>query len=99
MTEGKVITCKAAVAWAAKEPLLVEEIQVGPPQKGEVRVKILATGVVSSLHIIIDHHLMKLYLCSATLMLILSQELIPRDFSRAFSAMKAPELLSPLARE
>lgn len=47
MTDGKVITCKAAVAWAAKEPLSIEEIQVGPPQKGEVRVKISATGVVS----------------------------------------------------
>lgn len=47
MTEGKVITCRAAVAWAAKEPLSIEEIQVEPPKAGEVRVKILATGVVS----------------------------------------------------
>lgn len=51
MSEGKVITCKAAVAWAAKEPLSIEDIQVEPPQKGEVRVKIVATGVVS-LHLI-----------------------------------------------
>ena len=47
MTEGKVINCKAAVAWAAKEPLTIEDIQVGPPQKGEVRIRISATGVVS----------------------------------------------------
>lgn len=47
MTEGKVITCKAAVAWAAKEPLKIEDIQVEPPKAGEVRIKILATGVVS----------------------------------------------------
>jgi hypothetical protein len=47
MSEGKVITCKAAVAWAAKEPLSIEEIQVEPPKRGEVRVKIAATGVVS----------------------------------------------------
>lgn len=43
------ITCKAAVAWAAKEPLSIEEIQVDPPKAGEVRVKIFATGVVSFL--------------------------------------------------
>lgn len=41
----KVIECKAAVAWAAKEPLSIETIQVDPPKAGEVRVKILATGV------------------------------------------------------
>lgn len=39
------IECKAAVAWAAKEPLSIETIQVAPPKAGEVRVKILATGV------------------------------------------------------
>lgn len=49
MSEGKVITCKAAVAWAAKEPLSIEDIQVDPPKKGEVRVKIVATGVVMTL--------------------------------------------------
>jgi S-(hydroxymethyl)glutathione dehydrogenase / alcohol dehydrogenase len=44
--EMSVITCKAAVAWAAKEPLSIEDIQVGPPKAGEVRVRITATGVV-----------------------------------------------------
>ncbi|KAN0009571.1 hypothetical protein ACTFIV_010863 [Dictyostelium citrinum] len=44
-TEGKVITCKAAVAWEANKPLVIEDIEVQPPQKGEVRVKILYTGV------------------------------------------------------
>lgn len=47
MSEGQVITCMAAVAWKANEPLSIEEIQVEPPKDGEVRVKILATGVVS----------------------------------------------------
>ena len=47
MTDGKVINCRAAVAWAAKEPLTIEEIQVEPPKRGEVRVQIVATGVVS----------------------------------------------------
>lgn len=48
MTEGKVITCRAAVSWAANEPLKIEEIQVDPPKKGEVRVKIVASGIVSN---------------------------------------------------
>ena len=47
MTEGKVITCRAAVSWGPKEPLKIEEIQVEPPKTGEVRVKIFASGVVS----------------------------------------------------
>lgn len=40
-TTGVPITCRAAVAFAAKEPLRVVDVQVAPPQKGEVRVKIL----------------------------------------------------------
>ncbi|XP_014679164.1 PREDICTED: alcohol dehydrogenase class-3-like [Priapulus caudatus] len=44
-TAGKVITCRAAVAWAEKQPLSIETIQVAPPQAGEVRVKIVATGI------------------------------------------------------
>lgn len=39
------ITCKAAIAWEAGKPLSIEEIQVAPPKAGEVRVKIVATGV------------------------------------------------------
>ncbi|XP_071829890.1 alcohol dehydrogenase class-3-like isoform X1 [Apostichopus japonicus] len=39
------ITCRAAVAWEAGKPLSLEEVEVAPPRKGEVRVKILATGV------------------------------------------------------
>ncbi|KUM03616.1 S-(hydroxymethyl)glutathione dehydrogenase [Chromobacterium sp. F49] len=40
-----VIRCKAAVAWAAGQPLSIEEIEVQPPQAGEVRVRMVATGV------------------------------------------------------
>ena len=40
-----VITCKAAVAWEAGKPLSIEEVQVAPPKAGEVRIKIVATGV------------------------------------------------------
>ncbi|WP_339745889.1 S-(hydroxymethyl)glutathione dehydrogenase/class III alcohol dehydrogenase [uncultured Maricaulis sp.] len=36
---------KAAVAWAVNQPLSIEEIDVMPPQAGEVRVRIIATGV------------------------------------------------------
>ncbi|MBL4796410.1 MAG: S-(hydroxymethyl)glutathione dehydrogenase/class III alcohol dehydrogenase [Oleispira sp.] len=36
---------KAAVAWAVGEPLTMEVVDVMPPQKGEVRVKMVATGV------------------------------------------------------
>ncbi|MES1908707.1 MAG: hypothetical protein MHM6MM_001585 [Cercozoa sp. M6MM] len=44
-TVGKPIECKAAVAWEAKAPLSIETIVVAPPRAGEVRVKILHTGV------------------------------------------------------
>jgi len=44
-TVGQVITCKAAVAWAAKEPLSIETVTVDPPKKGEVRMKVNFTGV------------------------------------------------------
>ncbi|NWU90668.1 ADH1 dehydrogenase, partial [Upupa epops] len=40
-----VIRCRAAVAWAAGKPLSVEEVEVAPPKAGEVRVKIVATGI------------------------------------------------------
>ncbi|KAJ8541554.1 hypothetical protein K7X08_002370 [Anisodus acutangulus] len=32
-TTGKVIRCKAAVAWEAGKPLVIEEVEVTPPQK------------------------------------------------------------------
>ncbi|XP_055629172.1 alcohol dehydrogenase class-3 [Toxorhynchites rutilus septentrionalis] len=44
-TAGKVISCKAAVAWEPKKPLAIETVEVAPPKAGEVRIKILATGV------------------------------------------------------
>ncbi len=34
------IRCRAAVAWEPSKPLSVEEVTVGPPQAGEVRVKV-----------------------------------------------------------
>ncbi|KAH9289018.1 hypothetical protein KI387_033135, partial [Taxus chinensis] len=47
-TANQVITCKAAVAWAAAEPLKIEEIQVDPPQAMEVRIKICYTALCRS---------------------------------------------------
>jgi S-(hydroxymethyl)glutathione dehydrogenase / alcohol dehydrogenase len=46
-TEGKVIKCKAAVCWAAGEELKIEDVEVAPPQKDEIRAKVVATGLVS----------------------------------------------------
>ncbi|RCK49450.1 S-(hydroxymethyl)glutathione dehydrogenase/class III alcohol dehydrogenase [Thalassospira profundimaris] len=42
---AETITCKAAIAWEAGKPLSIEEVQVAPPKAGEVRIKIVATGV------------------------------------------------------
>ena len=44
-TVGQVINCKAAVAWEPKKPLSIETVQVAPPKAGEVRIKVLATGI------------------------------------------------------
>jgi len=44
-TAGKPIQCKAAVAFAPKQPLEVVDVVVAPPQKGEVRIKILFTAL------------------------------------------------------
>uniref|UniRef100_A0A8P4GDA7 Enoyl reductase (ER) domain-containing protein n=2 Tax=Dicentrarchus labrax TaxID=13489 RepID=A0A8P4GDA7_DICLA len=44
-TAGKVIKCKAAVAWEPNKPLVMEEIEVAPPEANEVRIKIVATGL------------------------------------------------------
>ncbi|BAF10417.1 alcohol dehydrogenase class-3 [Oryza sativa Japonica Group] len=49
-TQGQVITCKAAVAWEANRPMTIEDVQVAPPQAGEVRVKILFTALCHTDH-------------------------------------------------
>ncbi|MCT7374289.1 S-(hydroxymethyl)glutathione dehydrogenase/class III alcohol dehydrogenase [Chelativorans salis] len=36
---------RAAVAWAAKEPLSIETVEIGGPKAGEVLVEIMATGI------------------------------------------------------
>ncbi|TKY65847.1 Alcohol dehydrogenase 3 [Spatholobus suberectus] len=44
-TRGKTITCKAAVAYGPGEAFVVEKILVHPPQKMEVRIKIIYTSI------------------------------------------------------
>ncbi|KAL5990154.1 hypothetical protein ACLOJK_011051 [Asimina triloba] len=45
-TAGSVIPCKAAaVAWEAGKPLVIEQVEVAPPQKMEVRIKIKYTSL------------------------------------------------------
>ncbi|MDM5124991.1 S-(hydroxymethyl)glutathione dehydrogenase/class III alcohol dehydrogenase [Aeromonas rivipollensis] len=45
MAQVQSIKCKAAIAWGPGQPLSIEEVEVMPPQAGEVRVRIVATGV------------------------------------------------------
>ncbi|GAA4495625.1 S-(hydroxymethyl)glutathione dehydrogenase/class III alcohol dehydrogenase [Pseudaeromonas paramecii] len=40
-----VIKCRAAIAWGPGQPLRIEEVDVLPPKAGEVRVRIVASGV------------------------------------------------------
>jgi len=44
-TAGKEIECTAAVAFEAKKPLQLVKVMVGPPQKGEVRIKTSAVAL------------------------------------------------------
>jgi len=39
------IECKAGVCWGPGEPIVIEDVQVAPPKAGEVRIKILYTGI------------------------------------------------------
>jgi len=55
-TQGKVITCKAAVAWEAKKPLSVEDVQIAPPKQGEVRVKIISNALCHTDIYTLDGH-------------------------------------------
>ncbi|KAL3716388.1 hypothetical protein ACJRO7_008053 [Eucalyptus globulus] len=43
-----IITCKAAVAWGAGQPLVIEEVEVSPPQPQEIRIKVVATSLCGS---------------------------------------------------
>nr|XP_033792188.1 alcohol dehydrogenase 1-like [Geotrypetes seraphini] len=68
-TTGKVIKCKAAIAWGPHMPLSIEEIEVAPPKAHEVRVKILASGICHS-----DNHVLKGKLSNIKFPIILGHE-------------------------
>jgi Zn-dependent alcohol dehydrogenase len=56
--EGKSIFCKAAVAWGPKQPLEIVTVEVAPPKKGEVRVKVISNALCHTdiyTYIIIDN--------------------------------------------
>ncbi|XP_073990053.1 alcohol dehydrogenase class-3 Fdh [Rhodnius prolixus] len=55
-TLNKPIFCKAAVAWSSKAPLSIETIEVAPPQKGEVRIKITHTAICHTDAYTLDGH-------------------------------------------
>ncbi|KAG5673791.1 hypothetical protein PVAND_003810 [Polypedilum vanderplanki] len=44
---AEVIKCRAAVCWAKNE-IKIEEIEVAPPKKNEVRIKVVASGLCHS---------------------------------------------------
>lgn len=47
-SQPQVITCKAAVAWGAGEAMVIEEVEVSPPQPMEIRIKVVATALCRS---------------------------------------------------
>jgi S-(hydroxymethyl)glutathione dehydrogenase/alcohol dehydrogenase len=52
-TIGQRIKCRAAVAYGPNKPLVVEDIYVDPPKSGEIRLKIIGSGICrSDLHIL-----------------------------------------------
>ncbi|KAK8750351.1 hypothetical protein OTU49_014786 [Cherax quadricarinatus] len=55
-TKGQVIKCKAAVAWEKEKPLTIEDVEVAPPKAGEVRIKVLASGVCHTDAYTLDGH-------------------------------------------
>jgi Zn-dependent alcohol dehydrogenase len=51
-TIGKTIKCKAAVTWSPRHQT-IEEIEVEAPHGGEVRIKVIASGICGS-----DNHIL-----------------------------------------
>ncbi|XP_021768885.1 alcohol dehydrogenase-like 6 [Chenopodium quinoa] len=45
---SQVITCKAAVAWGPGKELVIEEVEVSPPQPNEIRIKVVCTSLCRS---------------------------------------------------
>ncbi|WCJ34695.1 Alcohol dehydrogenase [Euphorbia peplus] len=45
---GDVIICRAAVAWGPGQALVMEEVEVSPPQPLEIRIKVVSTSLCRS---------------------------------------------------
>ncbi|XP_029798697.1 LOW QUALITY PROTEIN: alcohol dehydrogenase 1-like [Suricata suricatta] len=98
-TSGKVITCRAAVAWKTGSTLAIEEVQVEPPKAQEVRIKVISTGICGT-----DDHALK-GLLSANFPLIPGHEGagIVESIGKGVSSMKPGDkvliLIIPQCRE
>ncbi|XP_069486775.1 alcohol dehydrogenase 1-like [Ambystoma mexicanum] len=92
-TSGKVIKCMAAVAWAPKTPLSIEEIEVAPPKAREVRIKILACGICRS-----DDHVVKGLLSNQKFPVIAGHEAaaIVESVGKEVTAVKQGDKVIPL---
>lgn len=75
-----VVVGAAAVAWEANKPMTIEDVQVAPPQAGEVRVKILFTALCHT-----DH-----YTWSGKVSLSLSHRLLLAVFLRNLDFSNSP---------
>jgi D-arabinose 1-dehydrogenase-like Zn-dependent alcohol dehydrogenase len=51
----------AAVAWGAGEALVMEEVEVSPPQPLEIRIKVVSTAICCSDLAAWKHHVSVLY--------------------------------------
>ncbi|KAM4049019.1 alcohol dehydrogenase 1-like [Anomaloglossus baeobatrachus] len=68
-TTGKVIKCRAAIAYEFNKPLVVEEIEVAPPKDHEIRVKVVASGICHT-----DEHALSGGMASLNFPVILGHE-------------------------
>ncbi|KAJ1206333.1 hypothetical protein NDU88_001740 [Pleurodeles waltl] len=93
VTSGKVIKCKAAIAWEPKKPLSIEEIEVAPPKDHEVRIKILASGICRS-----DDHVLEGLKSNIKFPIILGHEAagIVESVGRAVTTVKPGDKVIPL---
>ncbi|XP_009099537.3 alcohol dehydrogenase 1-like isoform X1 [Serinus canaria] len=93
-TAGKVIRCRAAVAWAPGKPLSIEEVEVAPPKTGEVRIKIVATGICHT-----DDHTLKGSLSGVEFPVILGHEGagIVESIGEGVTSVKPGDKVIPLA--
>uniref|UniRef100_A0A8C9NMY3 Alcohol dehydrogenase-like N-terminal domain-containing protein n=1 Tax=Serinus canaria TaxID=9135 RepID=A0A8C9NMY3_SERCA len=89
-----VIRCRAAVAWAPGKPLSIEEVEVAPPKTGEVRIKIVATGICHT-----DDHTLKGSLSGVEFPVILGHEGagIVESIGEGVTSVKPGDKVIPLA--